>query len=489
VSATVPFAPEPVESGRCHGQYHVGQDEEDDEVPFAKLISTRRKMPALKPLSKCIWMVLIAFAVRLSFMLIFSTYTFTGVDDFTQTGEATRIAASIARGNGFSSPFGDEYTGPTAWIAPVYPYFIALVFHCFGIFSQTSTIIIFTVQGWFSALTIIPILGIADRTVGKRAGLLAGWIWILFPWFGKWAVTWEWEISLSALLLSLIFWYTLRLEKPATLKSWMTFGALEGFALLVNPALSAIVPVTLAWHVYKLRFQRREWLKPAAAMLACLIVMSPWIVRNRIVFGQWVFLRGNFGFEFALGNYHNSFGRGWGGFHPGGSLREYADYKQKGEMVYIHSKQKLALQFVRNYPGEFISLTAKRVAYFWDGSAIGYRPPIARHWVPSSFGALSFLLLPALLVAHRQGLHAWQAFFGALFVYPMPYYLTFSQSRYRHAIEPLILLLLAYALVEACDQAYASMIRAADHFSSTRTRMKTRVVTHTSKQPAQGSDI
>src|SRR5690348_15297057 len=144
-----------------------------------KRASTARTMPVTKPFSKYLGVVLIAFAVRLSFMLIFSTYTFTGVDDFNKVGETTSIAASIARGHGFSSPFGDEYTGPTAWIAPVYPYFIALVFHCFGIFSQTSAIIIFTMQALFSALTVIPILGIAERTVGKRAGLLAAWIWIL----------------------------------------------------------------------------------------------------------------------------------------------------------------------------------------------------------------------------------------------------------------------------------------------------------------------
>ena len=30
-------------------------------------------------------------------------------------------------------------------------------------------------------------------------------------------------------------------------------------------------------------------------------------------------------------------------------------------------------------------------------------------------------------------------------LYPLPYYLTFSQVRYRHAIEPVILLLIANA--------------------------------------------
>jgi 4-amino-4-deoxy-L-arabinose transferase-like glycosyltransferase len=208
--------------------------------------------------STVFWMVVAALAVRIAFMVAFDTYHFVGVDDMTKVGETTNIAASIARGHGFSSPFGGEYTGPTAWIAPVYPYFIALVFHFFGIFSNASAAVVFTIQALFSALTVIPILGIANKTVGKRSGLVAAWTWTLFPWFSKWALTWEWEVSLSALLLSLIVWYMLSLEKAAAVKSWAGFGILEGFAQLVNPALSAVLPVAFAWQVYKLRFNRKE---------------------------------------------------------------------------------------------------------------------------------------------------------------------------------------------------------------------------------------
>jgi hypothetical protein len=66
-----------------------------------------------------------------------------------------------------------------------------------------------------------------------------------------------------------------------------------------------------------------------------------------------------------------------------------------------------------------------------------------------------------LLVAHRRNLHAWQMFFGVLLLYPLPYYLTYSQVRYRHAIEPIILLLIAYAGVETVDKvaSFARVLR------------------------------
>jgi hypothetical protein len=411
--------------------------------------------------STIFWMVLVAIAVRISFILLLRTYQFGRIDDY-GVGEATNIAASIARGLGFSSPFSFEYTGPTSWIAPAYPYFAALVFRYFGIMTHASSIVIFAAQSLFSALTIIPILGIASRTVGRRAGMWAAWTWILFPWFSKWAVTWLWEVSLSALLFTLLFWYALCLPETFAHKSgagsglhlersgnWIGFGALWGFALLVNPALSTLLPVSLAWCTYNLHLRKSEWLKPAlTSLLVCVIVISPWLLRNRAVFGRWVFLRSNFGAEFALGNYHDSFGRGWGGRHPSGNGKEYHDYMQMGEIAYVQSKEKLGMQFVRDSPWEFIMLSAKRTSYFWDGSAMGYRVPVPWYWVPSSFAVVSFLVLPALLVAHRKNLHAWQMFFGALLLYPLPYYLTFSHVRYRHALEPIILLLIAYAAIE-----------------------------------------
>jgi hypothetical protein len=167
------------------------------------------------------------------------------------------------------------------------------------------------------------------------------------------------------------------------------------------------------------------------------------------VFGRWVFLRSNFGFEFALGNYHSSLGRGWGGPHPSGNMKEFQEYWRMGEIAYIRSRGERAFQFVREYPREFATLTAKRVSYFWDGSSMDYLKPIPWYWMPSSYAVVSFLVLPALLIAHRRRLQAWPMFFGLLLLYPVPYYLTFTQVRYRHPIEPIMVLLIAFAGAEA----------------------------------------
>jgi hypothetical protein len=397
------------------------------------------------------WLVVLAFAVRIGFMLGAYTYLFSEyrIDDYAYYNETTNIARSISEGHGFSSPFSADYTGPSSWIGPVYPYLCAFFFACFGAFTTKAAVALLLVQSLFSALTCIPILGIADRTVGGRAGLAAALLWAVFPWFSKWALCWVWEISLSTLLFACLFWYALRLAEPAGRGLWIGFGALWGFSLLVNPALLPLLPVSLLWCAFQLHRRGSEWLKPALlSVVACLVVLSPWLVRNRAVFGQWVFVRSNFGFEFWLGNARYSTPRGWGRQHPTGNPAELALYKNMGEMGYVRWKMHDALAWVRQSKWHFLTLTGQRALYFWDGSAMHYRTRVAWYWLPWSFAAFSFLLLPAMLVAHRRRLYAWPLFFAAILLYPLPYYLTYSQVRYRHVLEPLMLLLVCFAAVQ-----------------------------------------
>src|SRR6266852_1333978 len=117
--------------------------------------------PLLGRPSTIFWLVLAAFAVRLAFLFVLQTYRPGRMDDYSIPSETTNVAMSIARGHGFSSPLNGDPTGPTAWIPPAYPYFVALVFRFFGVMTQSSIIFIFVVQSLLSALTILPILGIA----------------------------------------------------------------------------------------------------------------------------------------------------------------------------------------------------------------------------------------------------------------------------------------------------------------------------------------
>jgi hypothetical protein len=94
--------------------------------------------------------------------------------------ETGRLARSLALGHGFGSPlFG--WTGPSAWMCPGYPALLAGVFKVFGIYSKASAYAILSLNCLFAALTCLPLRSIARTVFCERTGVMAAWVWALFP--------------------------------------------------------------------------------------------------------------------------------------------------------------------------------------------------------------------------------------------------------------------------------------------------------------------
>src|SRR5260370_15949231 len=100
------------------------------------------------------WLVAIAFAFRLGYILLDHTYKFKGLDNnFSFGWEMGRIGRAIATGRGFADPFEGQ-TGPTAWEPPLYPYLIAGVFKLAGECIPTSALLSLTFYSLSSALAL-----------------------------------------------------------------------------------------------------------------------------------------------------------------------------------------------------------------------------------------------------------------------------------------------------------------------------------------------
>jgi hypothetical protein len=399
-------------------------------------------------------MVLVGLLLRLGYLLVPPTWHFIvpGLSWITPIFgyETGSIAHSIAAGHGFSSPFLLIPTGPTAWIAPVYPYLCAGVFKLFGMFSTESAIVLLSLSSVFSALTCVPIYLLGEHTVGKEAGWWAGWTWAVVPLFHVLGSDLGMGRQPSALLMSLAFLWALELGRRSDWKPWLGFGVFWGLTALTSPSLLAFLPFSGSWPAFRLWRSGRPWLRPVVmATLAFWISIAPWLVRNRVVLGHWVFIRDNFWFEFHLGNYHLSNGMGWMGKHPTVNRHELAEYARLGEVAYVAEKKRAALQFVRQYPGEFLELTWLRFKTFWNGRSLLYTNPRLDPWRPWMFWPLSVLTaFGAALALGNRVPGAWLFLCGILF-YPLPYYLAYPQARYRHPIEPVMLILSVYFCREA----------------------------------------
>jgi Dolichyl-phosphate-mannose-protein mannosyltransferase len=408
-----------------------------------------------------------------------------GVVPFQQ--ETGNIAYALAEGRGFGNVFRSG-TGPTAWLAPVYPLIVAATFKIFGTFTAGAFFACAALNILFSSAACVPIYFVGKRIGGLGVAAGAAWLWAVFPTGVMMPFEWIWDTSLSALLAALLLWATLELAESERWLDWGVYGVLWGLALMTNPALGTLLPFLLGWAVIRgrgasgLRW-KRGGLVVGLAVLCCL----PWTVRNYVAFHRFVPVRSNLPFELWLGNNDIFDEHARGGRHSITRTEEARRYAQLGETGYMAEKWELATSFMKTHPELELRLAGRKFVDFWMGT----EAPVKNFretdsWLIRGVLVSSFLTAVGALcgvvvlwsgkkkITQRRGVRRAGAeaeknkegteqtesspvFPLAVFpvVFPCLYYLTHADLRYRHPIDPVVLLLTVIFLAEMVDLARA----------------------------------
>ncbi|MGA7217096.1 MAG: glycosyltransferase family 39 protein [Candidatus Sulfotelmatobacter sp.] len=406
------------------------------------------------------WMVAIALALRIGWIIVGHTYKFKSAENNFGFGwEMGRIGAAIASGRGFSDPFGPP-TGPTAWEPPLYPYLTAGVFHLFGIYSHASAFILLSINSVFSALTCIPIFLVARRIFSEKVAVGSAWTWALLPYVMYWCTRWVWETSLSALLMSVLLWLTLTMEERDGFLPWIEFGLLWGIAALNSTVLLSFLPASGLWAWHQ-RARRRKGSVTGIVLASVIFIacVSPWIARNYQTFGKFIFIRDNFGAELRMGNGNGADGTWMQYLHPTQDFYAMRQCKAMGELAYVAMRKRQAVDYIEADYGRFALLCLKRFVYYWAGP-----PRLSQVWwlaetKNSLFLASSVLMFWGLGRALRRRQSGAWLLFWLILLYPAIYYVVFPGQRYRHPIEPVMTILGVYLLTEADFRKKASRLK------------------------------
>ena len=106
-----------------------------------------------------------------------------------------------------------------------------------------------------------------------------------------------------------------------------------------------------------------------------------------------------------------------------------------------------AIDFIRADYGRFAWLSFKRFVYYWGGRPrSSARSSLVDNSAFLASSILAFWGLGRALRKRQAG--AW-LFFWLLVSYPAIYYFVYPHSRYRHPIEPVMAILIAYIVSEA----------------------------------------
>ncbi len=199
---------------------------------------------------------------------------------------------NLKNGDGFT---WDTIT-PTSYRMPGYPILLSLVFTLDGL----NLVAVRLLQALISALTILPVYGVAYFLAGNRVGLFAAAGVALYPLL-IYMTGWIY----SETLLLLLLWVGVFLLVKGFLQSRLTIGILAGIffglAALVRPEIALFPLPVFLWGAFSHWGRPRLWVA-GASQIAIVAVLLPWSIRNTIVNHQFVPLTTSSGSNFYAGN-------------------------------------------------------------------------------------------------------------------------------------------------------------------------------------------
>jgi len=365
--------------------------------------------------------------------------------------EAGSTAFALSQGKGFSNLFRQN-TGPTAWLAPLFPFLLSLIFRAFGAYTISSFFAAVLVNALFSTSTTFPLFALVRHISGRATAVAAAGLWVFLPAGILMPFEWIWDTSLSVLLATTILWLTLRVSESRNSSFWLSYGLVCGLALLTNPTVAIVLPFLWFWAARRARnIAATPWHIPALALALIFITCLPWTLRNYATFHRLIPIRSSLPFEFWIGNNGIFDPHAIGGIQRITRYEEIRRYAQLGETAYLQDKSDLAIIFISQKPGLFLQLTGRKIIATWTGT----EHPVA------DFLRADSLLVGTVIVCNfaltlGTVLGVWFlvrlkspfAFPVAIFplLYPVIYYVTHTSLRYRHPIDPILLFLTIAAI-------------------------------------------
>lgn len=403
------------------------------------------------------------FLVRVAYITFAHSYRINDVQNHFNFGyEMGRVARALVTGYGYADPF-NGHSGPTAWVPPLYPLLIAAVFKVFGVYTAISAWVMLTLNSVFSAATSIFVYQIAARCYNRKVALWSAWIWALYPAAMQYAVRWIWEMSLTTFLFTAVLALAIRTrgigESPdaktqQTAKQWLLFGVLWGLIGLCNSTLLLFLPVCGIWILLGSP-SKAVFLRAVASGLVFFAVVAPWMIRNYRTFHAFVPFRSNFGAELYMANNPESNALPWGKTVNG--LYQVSQYTELGEVRYSQEQGALAKTWIRSHPKRFLEFSLERLYFFWSTD-----PHAAtNHWFLVFIRNINYcvpnlLAMLGLALSFRRRIPGAGLFLWAFLLLPVTYYFVTAEARFRHPLEPIIVILSVF-LVQSAEPRRAAV--------------------------------
>jgi hypothetical protein len=347
---------------------------------------------------------------------------------------------------------------PTSFRAPLYPAFLAIVYFFNGI-DPSRFFAARLAQAILLGAPLAPLTYLVAQRLfhpvhfpnAERVARISAWIVACYPMLLVYPLGLGTENPFFILLLTSFFFLLLSIKEPTRLHVLLS----GSFLALTALTRSVILPFALAAFCLLLFLHGK---KAILSILAFLLVISPWIIRNSLLHGKLTGIETSMGYNLYLG-YHPQ-GNGSFVFGPSLDLLTILDDAERDRI----GTQK-AIEFIRAQPGRFIPLAIHRLGfffglekrvlmYFYGNNIIGYIP------LPLLLTISAILLLPFVFIAVSAALglaylrpKPEHILLILLFLsYILPHVFILAEDRFHLALVPYIAILAAQVWVNGFVQ-------------------------------------
>lgn len=257
-----------------------------------------------------------ALAVRIAFIHYWGSTLTLGSDDVGYTESARRLVSHHVFSYWRPRLSLEPALGPTAYMPPGYPFFLAFFIWLFGDNARALAAARYA-QALLMVGSVYLTWRLGKQLAGRWGGLGAAALVAFYPPL----------VLINGLLLTetlftflfLLFanlWLSTPLERP---RCSLVLGALSGLATLVRPTGFLLFAAAATWLVATLLrrkfLDKLTWLAFISLVVAFCLVLTPWWVRNALVFHRFIPFTASGGNPLLLGTYVNLEGIKYG-WHP-----------------------------------------------------------------------------------------------------------------------------------------------------------------------------
>ena len=289
--------------------------------------------------------------------------------------------------------FDDGFLLPNLWIPPLYAYYL----YCFSFFNlgdQNYILLILSSQILLASISVAVFYKINELFFSQKLSFYSSLLFSILP-LHVYACSQISSISLQIFLMILFFYFFFQLVKKKNFSSIVFFSFLAGLFILLRGEFRIIFVISI---LYLFIFFKIPIKKILLILLITLVTVSPYIIRNFIIFGKITIVE-TAGYNLWKGNHPHAleYSRVEGSEMVNENLKKLNDAIPRDKFYRINRDKLFFDQAIKNImekPIEYIIFSLKKAISFqfiiMDSMDPRYWNPL--HYLPTLLLGITSLI-------------------------------------------------------------------------------------------------